>query len=75
MIKPRYHNAIFFVIDPRPTSEFSGDYLAAVGLEDNVIQHLMLIKDMDQNNYDDIDLDRRMNKNQLCRRYFTTLAV
>jgi hypothetical protein len=35
----------------------------------------MLINDMDTHAYDDMDLDRRMNKNQLSRRYFTVLAV
>jgi hypothetical protein len=35
----------------------------------------MLINDIDTHAYDDMDLDRRMNKNQLSRRYFTVLAV
>jgi hypothetical protein len=36
LIKPRYHNAIFYVIDPKPV-DVGLDYLAAIGLEDQVV--------------------------------------
>ena len=74
MIKPRYHNAIFYVIDPKPANQ-NIDCLASVGWEDSIINHLLLIRDMEKNDYDDIDLDRRMNKNQLSKRHFTVISI
>ena len=74
MVKPRYHNAIFYVIDPKP-KDTGMQTLASIGLEDNIINHLLLIKDMKENKYDDMDLDRRMNQNQLAKRYFSVQSI
>jgi len=35
--------------------------LKHVGFEDTIINHLLLLRDMSEFDYDDIDLDRRMN--------------
>ena len=74
MIKPRHHNAIFYVVDPKPT-DHNIDCFASIGWEDSIINHLLLLRDMDNHDYDDIDLDRRMNKNQLAKRYFTVISI
>ena len=46
-----------------------------MGLEDTVINHLFLLKDLKEYDYDDIDLERRMNNGQLNKRYFCTIAI
>ena len=40
-----------------------------------MVNHLLLLNDMENFDYDDIDLDRRMNNGQLDKRYFTVLAI
>ena len=45
--------------------------LKHLGVEDSVVNHLLLIKDIEKNNYDTIDLDRRTNQSMLSKRFFT----
>jgi len=40
-----------------------------------VVNHLLLIKDIEQNNYDTIDLDRRTNQSMLSKRFFTVQGI
>jgi hypothetical protein len=58
IVRARYSNAIFGVIDPSKTDKFN---LKHVGLEDTIINHLFLLSDLNEFDYDDVDLDRRMN--------------
>jgi hypothetical protein len=46
-----------------------------LGVEDSVVNHLLLIKDIEQNNYDTIDLDRRTNQSMLSKRFFTVQGI
>jgi hypothetical protein len=58
IVRARYSNAIFGVIDPSKADAYN---LTHVGFEDTVINHLFLLRDLRDYEYDDIDLDRRMN--------------
>ena len=58
IVRARYSNAIFGVIDPSKDDPYN---LKHVGFEDTVINHLLLLRDMSEFDYDDVDLDRRMN--------------
>lgn len=40
-----------------------------------MVNHLLLIKDIEQNNYDTIDLDRRTNQSMLSKRFFTVQGI
>jgi hypothetical protein len=64
-VRPRYGNAIYGLIDPECRPEHSKYVLTHIGFEDSVVNHVLLMRDMREYDYDDMDLDRRMNHNQL----------
>jgi hypothetical protein len=72
MVRPRYSSAIYGVIDPSRANTYN---LSHVGLEDTVVNHLFLLRDLTTYDFDDFDLDRRMNNGQLSKRYFCCLAI
>jgi len=45
--------------------------LKHVGFEDSVVNHILLIKDIEKNEYDTIDLDRRASTSLMSKRFFT----
>jgi hypothetical protein len=46
-----------------------------MGYEDSVVNHVLLIKDIEKNEYDTIDLDRRANTSVMSKRFFTVQAI
>ena len=62
-VAPKYRNQIFAVVSKKNLgdNEETAITLKHLGCEDSVVNHLLLIKDIEQNDYDTIDLDRRTN--------------
>ena len=71
-IAPKYHNQIFAVISGQGSkiSKY-GSTLQHIGYEDSVVNHLLLIKDIESNEWGDNELDRRTQASMLSRRFFT----
>ena len=73
-VQPRQSNAIFAVVNPRP-EDYSERNLKHLGYEDSVVNHLSLLRDINENDLDTIDLDKRTNTNLLSKRFFTVRAI
>jgi len=42
-----------------------------MGYEDSVVNHILLIKDINSNDYDDVGLEKRLTGSSLSRRFFS----
>ena len=49
--------------------------LKYLGYEDSVVNHTLLVKDISQNDYDEIDLEKRANANIMSKRFFTVQGI
>ena len=46
-----------------------------MGYEDSVFNHLCLLKDINENDFDTVDLDKRTNVSILGKRHFTVACI
>lgn len=79
-VAPKYRNSIFSVVDPSKSDAQAEEQkqvstLKHLGYEDSVVNHILLIKDIEKNEYDTIDLDRRASTSQMSKRFFTVQGI
>ena len=74
-VMPQYANSIFAVINPKATVLETKNLMKHFGFEDSVVNHLLLLKDIKLNDYDDIDLERRSHTSILSKRFFTVHSI
>jgi hypothetical protein len=73
---PKYHNQIFGVVTGMNTkASFNENTLQHFGYEDSIINHLLLIKDIENHEWNDFDLDKRTQTSMLSKRFFTVQCI
>ena len=79
-ISTTQQNSIIALINPKDTDEggqtpASKTILKHLGYEDSVVNHLQLLKDSEDSDYDTIDLEKRANMQLLSKRFFTVKTI
>jgi len=77
---PRFNRQIFAVIDPsisdqKSASKNASRTLKYIGYEDTVVNHTLLVRDIQNERYEEIDLERRANASIMSKRFFTVQAI
>lgn len=74
-VAPKYHNQIFAVIKGGESVNKGDQTLQHIGYEDSVVNHLLLIKDIENNDWDDHQLVKRQSTSILSKRFFTIQCI
>lgn len=85
-VQPRYHNQMFAIMDPKRYEENEEKYqklkvkqqnkiLQHCGFEDTVVNHLLLLRELQEEKMQKKTMERREDKSMLSRRLFTVQCI